>query len=381
MKNQKQGVICENDFDFYRIKLPLKSVSSKRREKFLAEELSKLHPYRLENCFFDSKVKLSKKGLYAEVAVINRFFAVRNPYKSFQLEKIKGKWFKRKVLKKNMYLVIPIFGLLLMMLSNPFLKKGNTKNSSDTLQNYAPEEKPVFTGNEIDFKKLDTLLQIIEENNGGIKNFNWAINGLELKVSIETENIFPEIILDKYKDLQFSNLTMNENKPGFSFSYRELKLKYEPENNMQDIKSRGKIREIINLYKGEIISESINPFEINFKLHSASFELFNSLYETAFGVSGIFLVRNEGDCISVSIKFDNSIKSSKEILEIIGKHKKSFFKASGKKIEPPKAVKIIDEEKKKEVKNPLGKVFHSDGSITYFYKNESGKLEFIKEEN
>ena len=67
-----QKMISEKDYERYKIFVPLKTFVYGRQKKYISSELEKLHPCFSDDYCFDSKFKVSKKGLYANVVVMEK---------------------------------------------------------------------------------------------------------------------------------------------------------------------------------------------------------------------------------------------------------------------------------------------------------------------
>ncbi len=67
-------IIQKKDFESYEIILPFSAIAGKRRKQYLCSELEKMHPCFSDEFAFDSAVKkISRKGLCAEVVVMNKY--------------------------------------------------------------------------------------------------------------------------------------------------------------------------------------------------------------------------------------------------------------------------------------------------------------------
>ena len=70
----KNNVIKRRDFERYEIIVPFSSLVGRRRKSFLSSELEKRHPCFSDEFAFDSGIKkISKKGMLADVLVVNKY--------------------------------------------------------------------------------------------------------------------------------------------------------------------------------------------------------------------------------------------------------------------------------------------------------------------
>ena len=75
MKNRKSNALrCSPDYyDFYSIPFPVKAVGRIQKNKYICAQLEKLHPCFSDDCCFDSKLRISNRGLQADVVVMQKF--------------------------------------------------------------------------------------------------------------------------------------------------------------------------------------------------------------------------------------------------------------------------------------------------------------------
>ena len=62
-----------NDYDFYTIPLPVKTLLHRQKDRYIGSQLEKLHPCFSDDCSFDSHLSLGKKGLNADVVVMQKY--------------------------------------------------------------------------------------------------------------------------------------------------------------------------------------------------------------------------------------------------------------------------------------------------------------------
>ena len=108
----KKNLIREKDYDFYSVKLPIRMAFSRKKRRVVLRELEKRHPNLTASSCYDSKIRLSKKGFYADVAVIEKSLLARYrslfPGKKLYLEGRKS----RSCFSTGRKNLIPVFLLL-----------------------------------------------------------------------------------------------------------------------------------------------------------------------------------------------------------------------------------------------------------------------------
>ncbi len=69
----KKVFVKKDDYDMYSIRLPMRFLFGRKRRSFVVRELEKVHPnYSVSSSVEDLKIGLGKKGLFANVAVMER---------------------------------------------------------------------------------------------------------------------------------------------------------------------------------------------------------------------------------------------------------------------------------------------------------------------
>lgn len=69
-----QNEIKKKDLEKYEVVIPFFDIAGKRKKQFLSSELEKLHPCFSDEFAFDSGIKkISKKGMLADVLVVNKY--------------------------------------------------------------------------------------------------------------------------------------------------------------------------------------------------------------------------------------------------------------------------------------------------------------------
>ncbi len=69
----KKVFVRKDDYDLYSIRIPVRFVFGRKRRSFVARELEKIHPnYSVSSSVEDMKLAVGRKGLFADVAVMER---------------------------------------------------------------------------------------------------------------------------------------------------------------------------------------------------------------------------------------------------------------------------------------------------------------------
>ena len=71
---KRSSLLClPRDYDFYSILIPVQGIIKKWRDKYLYAELVKRHPCFSDSCCYDSRLRISRQGIFADVVVMQKF--------------------------------------------------------------------------------------------------------------------------------------------------------------------------------------------------------------------------------------------------------------------------------------------------------------------
>lgn len=376
-----------DDYDLYKILLPFSIWKKKNQNRHISIEMGKLHPCFAESCNFDYKLHLGKKGFWADVVVINKDklkeYEKKFPGKKFCVNEVKSKKLFCKQKKNRIaFVVLGAFAAasLPVFLSQNKMDSMQT-NATEVLEN--KKSKVEFYAQNNPLYYLEDLLEKIKIQGGSIENFNWKTDGFFSVIDGDVLNVYPEDISVKNCETHFSSLQFAENRPEFHLQLKaRFTQAYEtPIPPPIDSEGKKKIREIIRQYEGKIIEETVEPLEFVFDCNLLIKKNENSLFSELSEYLGKMDIRIQEVSISkgkslerVRLLLNSNIPGEKEtLLQLLQSNVTLFVSPSpAPNTTPKKSENNFQPAKGEKV---LGKVVHKDGSISSFYKNESGKIE------
>ena len=233
----RRNEIKKKDIESYEIVIPFFDFAGKRRKQFLSSELEKLHPCFSDEFAFDSGIKkIGKKGLLADVLVVNKYklaeyenrrrlsgsgFFVENNAKSlrfpvFLFERpkrffVSPKW-KLTYFSLTGCLLLVICGIVFGIISG----KNSLKNDASKIENGLGAEQiekniPEMTSEPGSIAAPLSLSEVffdcLAASDGTISLFEWKVQGFTEKLSASLSGLYPEN-LERIKEV--SGLVQNE---------------------------------------------------------------------------------------------------------------------------------------------------------------------------
>lgn len=413
MKKTNALILNKRDYEIYDIPLPFSACFGKRKTKILNAELSKRHPCFSDSCSFDSKVSFSKEGFFAKVVVINNYNLRKYEQNSSKMkiysEELKNKvLFREPIWKKYKSFVFATLFLIVAAFFVFCISRKKTIIQKESINQDTFLEKKILQRNIEVFEIVKSFFGKIKLYGGLINSFSWNLEGFSEKISASVKNIYPEKFLDLTDDVIFSALTFSKGIPMFSINGSNYVSLGETQGETREI-PREKIRKLIQNYKGLLIQETVEPYEIQFDV-PLDFEIEKKRFFRSFKELGIenhlfptkVLINHQKENLyRVSLGF-NKFESNNlsyvfeiidsffdffEISKKVNSGKNTLSKSSSiqkKNQEQKRQMESLDKNPSKnnvskDYQTPFGKVVHDDGSISSFYRNKDGKIEIRKE--
>lgn len=392
MKNNSLE-IKKSDFEQYRIPISLGNYLPKAKKKFIWEELEKRHPCFSNNFTYFIKNKLCRNGVVADVFVIEK--SILGDYKNKANKNplsINGvKLTEQKFNKKNIFFLSLIFIMIFIFLGLVYGKK--TRVVNDKIENInISEEKTPINFMSVNKDLVIKLYDVIKENNGYLRKFNWKIALSGEYINGTVCNVFPEKIEEAINSTEIKTTKYIDKEPFFDFSIRnkfalEKSTKLE---NSKNILGREVIRNYLIKENIPIIEEISNPYRISFLYcleddinseNKVLMELGDVLKSEKLYITGmtINLAENKELVIEMNISADDVYENNAILYlsKII-----NLFK-SRRNIVPVKlrknTVKLFDNINNNK---KLGDVYYTNGKRIMFFRTPEGKIirEVIKNE-
>lgn len=409
----KRNVIQKKDYERYSVRLPFRVFLSRKRNRnrFLFGELEKLHPCFSDECSFDSRLRLEKKGLVSDVVVMNslklseykarylgkRLFLEENPEKVV----FKGNGEKR-------FLTGGVFVLLLAAAGIRLFLSGVNKKAADQKQTYTDmevsgeEKKSSLTQigrppGEI----TDLFLSAVEGDSAFLSELEWKCDGMNESFFASVGYIVPDRLM-KIDDLEFSSVTYRENVPFFT-AKGKCRLRKNSMSKTEIVWANGKsgifnvdenvfseLRNIIGRAGAELVEESFNPWKIRFILKNASLdrtenlvsEMAGFILETGIAIRRLVIRKGGFDDFELEIETAPDLEPFMGVnLSILEKRFRLFgLKNEKEKVQSYQiAVGKKSSDKNSDVSRQenlrkIGEIRHKDGSFVVYFKNKQGKI-------
>ena len=429
----RRNVISKKDYERYSVRMPFRVFLSRpgSRKRFLFGELEKLHPCFSDECTFDSKLKLGKKGLVSDVVVMNslklseyktrflgkRLFLEGNPEKCV---------FGKNRIRNTPGLVVcaaivgVVISLLLLAVAH-WEPAGRWKAASvvegdaDTRAGGAgvtagaegglagAEGGSVGEGGaaRLPGELTELFLSAVEGDSAFLSELEWKCDGLNESFFASVAYIHPDRLINS-GDFEFSAVKYKENVPFFT-AKGKCRVRRRKMNETELVWSNGKpgcfdadrevfteLRKIICGAGAELMEEKFNPWKIRFVLENATLDKTESLisdmaeYILKMGIAIKRLAIRKGgfDDFELEIETASDLEPFMGVnLSILEKR----FRLFGLKNQREKVQSYqIDVGKKNQgraVNNTvqpelrkIGEIRHKDGSFVVYFKNQQGKI-------
>lgn len=270
---QPKAVVKPEDYDTYRICLPMKAVFGQRRKKFILSELEKRHPlFGARNCF-DTKLSFADRKVFADVTVMDSVVLSRYrhlfPRRLLQI--------RRSFVFVPQYIKALPFAAALVLAAVFFVFLCNKKNlaQSTAFDTTSVVNENIFSpaaeNANVDFQKFPDAFEIIsaiEKSNGSLSAFSWRDDSSLQTFQMDVVNCYPEKIFPAEK-LAFSPVAYNENVPNFSVSFSSpsdaANKNYASDLSfLKNAETADAFRANMRRAPFMLVSETHEPFEIAF---------------------------------------------------------------------------------------------------------------------
>ena len=398
------NVINKEDYENYKIQMPVNYLFSKKKNKFIYGELEKVHPCFSDDFCFFPKNKISHKGVISDVIVIYKSklaeYKNKTGLNNFKLEDLS----KRKIrIGKSKYVLIGFIILAVIILlfcivnyeKEKKIKQENLVNENIELDNGEKEFMKDFAF--YDKKNLNTFFNIIRNNKGILNNLNWNLNLKGENLLCSVENIYPELVEEKFPACIISDIAYKERIPVFDFTISN-NFSFDLENsNNKTISSEFKkgIRNLLINNNSIIEKETSFPYEISFNSYinmqqrenNIFLKLSNFLNKESTYIQSISINHNTTtngyNLLKVKILFSNNYLYKNNTMEDIGKNIDLWFSEEIKNINNNNIKKSINDklpsissvEDFKNKNEIIGEIKYNNGRKIIFYKNEKGKID------
>ena len=370
-------MLKNEDYDFYTIPFSFKNLIPRNRTRYIYSELDKLHPCFSDDCCFDSRLRLEKSGLKADVVVMQKYKLAeyKNQNKKIIITERKSFPFfdshKNKVILFCMILFLAA-GTIGNMIFN------NHKRNLDV-----SIEKPVSVQQPEPLFSCKDFLDRVSQLNGKINSFIWSSDGYKENLVILLKGIYPEQLeLAESRTnnftAKFSSVVYEQQLPVFtaSFSFKNI-LQEEALPQKSDIYRKG-IRELAVQNEIQILEETITPYSLS--LVAAKNQ--QQAFEKMIG----FLLQNDLFVSEINISKANQLKLTFCFSEIQLPSQKALYECllqnaalfcndeipTGKESLKKTTAVINSQSDAFDVK--LGQLIKSDGSIVEYFKENTGKI-------
>ncbi len=393
-RNPKSKSQCQtNDYDFYTIPFPLRQLGRKKRYAYLYKELEKRHPCFSDDSCFDSKLRLEKKGLMADVVVMQKYTLA--DYKSngrkICISERKGScFFKNKgALKIYSFLFLAFF--LIFLLTGFFLhpKKSEPQSLGTAVSEAILKEKIILP-----LEEIKNLLAGINKLEGRVDSFFWKADGFNQQTILSLEGIFPEELQPLFSqtapaDIKYSSLSFASAIPQMTI---ELNQRIRLPPAMETVKDKKDDRALVRnwlLKEGvEVLEESLAPPSLKFQLSSQKNEIFflekmlDFFIKEEMAFSSL-LIKKENQNLYMELNFASyDYDPDRELLKALKENALIFFREKNMPVKK-ETLSSFDKSVKQEGNQEMsliGKIIYPDGKSYEFYKNKEGKIRRLPDE-
>lgn len=310
---EKNNVIKKKDFEKYSILLPFVAAYGKRRKQYLCAELEKVHPcFSDEFCFDSSVKKITRKGLSADVFVMNKATLAEYEQKrhlngtGFVIEN--GRKFKRLFVNDKWkgavagviacvfvtgggLLCGAMFGVTARTNLINIEEKADSNEACISLTKSEGEfsdfsdyvgENDLFNNSSNDpsnnpSKKTSFLwkdfLDVVNDADGKITFVEWSIDGFSENLKASIKSVFPESLLSLNiwkKNLKNDSVIYEKGVPFMQLDYsKKISTVAQSELmpcKMSDSEFTKTIRDTLKSFGAELRQENAPPYHIEFSL-------------------------------------------------------------------------------------------------------------------
>ena len=366
-----------NDYDFYTIPIPVKALLHRKKNLYISSQLEKLHPCFSDECSFDSHLNFGKKGLNADVVVMQKYKVAeyKAMHKRLTVRERKHIQFfaDNKKIKILGFFVAVVF--LLVGFSGVFFRNKNQVAEQTEIQSEPLPAQTLAASQKLFAPEL--LLQIVKLK-GTVSDFTWNYDGFNESSSVLINGIYPEQLEEFSSILKFSSVSFENFCPGFStsFSNKVLQNTNFEKQNLTDNKNT--LRQILLQNDILILEEVVKPFGIKFMIPQNQTQSLIAILEylkTHDICITTIKINSTGNHLKTELVFSEAIyKTPEDLYDCIINNIEVFL--IEQKSEESKSAKSGDSGAQKSEGQlvKVGQIIKPDGSVVTYYKNENGKI-------
>ncbi len=371
-------LICPQDFyDYYSIPFPVKALQRKQRNKYLCSELEKLHPCFSDDCCFDSRLSFVKKGLKADVVVMQKFklaeYKKMNGQKPVYIQELKKIPFFQSHFKRNQIIISIIFlFVLIFVLATLKIIQGQKKIEPMSLEPVSPVNYQSLAPEDA-FSSIINMLEMCGKKECFITDFSWNVQGFSQGFTFSLKNLYPEEVLSFFPDAAISSVSYQDGSPLFS---AQVNIKLNSANFSTDYKKEydyvGELRFFALSNDITIIEETVKPRGIRLVLSNQSFiKMLDYISRENIPVSSVSISSQKNNS-TVSIEISNAgVVDQARFFECLNANSNLFFEKAKQSVESKLGSAPSRPQKNQ---TTIGKIYLTDGTSIEFYKDENGKI-------
>lgn len=389
------------DYEFYKINLPVSVFLKRDCKRFVYSELGKLHPCFSEDWTFDSKVLLGKKGLEANVIVLEKKrlaeFRVNNPFKALKLEDGTSQSF---FIPSKLKVLVTAAVCLAVLVIFVFVFSAGKNKTKQVQTEKNVEIKKLEISNEVNSEEmkiqrineqLEKLGELVNKRQAYIRYFMWQSSAANENIRLIIKGVFPEELenygLDEFKLISIAyegNVPLLQiNAEAKKSAVRDISSYKNTEQSVSESNTkypRGEVRELVQTMGGTVQEESVEPYRLHFYSKdgcgSGTVEIIQKVCRL-LNNSEVVLSRVKIEGGNGEMEFGYKRSAGENGDEIISVLKSQNFDEFIPKTEEKKktVISVKKEDRELKVEKKIGEVRHKDGSIYLFFKNEEGKIE------
>lgn len=434
----KRKLINKYDVEKYDILIPFKNIFGHTKKVFLYSELEKRHPcFSDEFCFDVLFRKLSKKGLFTDVFVMNKLKLAeyegkqRIPGMGLGIENQKKRIFVSQKWRLIICGVLPVIFLSVFSLAfNLMLNKSDISiwnNSADLAKNAGPEnlknEERLNYSGDVEISEAREvvksvaanpcllLLEVLKKNSSGaaVSKVEWRTDGFTERFSANLKNVFPEELEEK------NGLSMDGGPVNYSEGVPHMQVSWMNRGGRGKDVAAGKdgaalldgavpardgavgrnkasdgrsfavlsreVRKVLWADGAAILSESFSPYSIEFKFPGTSVntsdffkKLSDLIKSTGYIVSAVTVFSENQKELNVNLTAGPADFNGLDISLLDSCLNYFDLSKVWENQNQPLPSPLLKQEDLIPVLKKIGEIHSGDGSIVIFYKNADGKL-------
>lgn len=381
------------DYDFYSFSFPLSAFPRVKRNKYIYSQLEKIHPCFSDNCCFDYKFRLEKKGIKADVVVMQKYTLAeyKNSKRRIVIPERKRTVFFAGIKLESIMAVTAFIIVLGLILSGFVLVKKQKIGNDKSMLQIKETEKSQYPA---PFESVVLLLQNAERFGGTSDFFSWELNGFTEKTCLNVRNIFPEQIMDFLPQAVFSSVQFDSDITG-TVPHMTVQINQRlgnafAQNYKYTSRNKAELRAFLMSQPEEvsIMEETVKPDAIKFSLRgdlkNKTEKVLAIINEKQVYISSL-VIKKQGDEVLFEIVFsDMELKNQDRLIQTLMNSVSIFFEelvlqeeitqTDSKNKSQQQQITQWQNETQQEKLTLVGKIIHGDGNVTEYYKNQTGKI-------